>query len=255
MQRLVHPLTPLVVLFLCYVLTLAACVHEPVLPEPKDTIPQDTVPVDTVPVDTVPVDTVAVLPCSPDSVYFEAEILPILVSNCAMSGCHSETNPADGIILTSYQNVITTGDVKPFNAAQSDLYEVLIDTDPKDRMPLNADPLTSAQIKLIEKWINQGGKNLRCDASGCDSTAVTYAASIKPILNTHCVGCHSGSRPGGGILLQTHAQVQVVAQTGLLFGVINFEPGYKPMPQGGDKLPACDILKIKAWVNAGAPNN
>jgi hypothetical protein len=38
-------------------------------------------------------------------------------------------------------------------------------------------------------------------------------------------------------------------------GAITHAPGFTPMPQGGAKLPACEIAKIKAWVDAGSPNN
>ena len=37
--------------------------------------------------------TVIVHPCSPDSVYFEQQLLPIIQSNCAVSGCHDAAAP------------------------------------------------------------------------------------------------------------------------------------------------------------------
>jgi hypothetical protein len=36
---------------------------------------------------------------------------------------------------------------------------------------------------------------------------------------------------------------------------INHSAGYSPMPKGGNKLPACQIAKVRRWVAAGAPNN
>ena len=37
--------------------------------------------------------------CNPDSVYFNQRIMPILVSNCTMSGCHNG-NSGFGVLLS-----------------------------------------------------------------------------------------------------------------------------------------------------------
>jgi hypothetical protein len=89
-------------------------------------------------------------PCDPTKIYFQQQVLPILVSNCAMSGCHDDASHQDGVILTSYEKVMNTADVRPGRAGSSKLYEVLIDTDPDDRMPRPPrSPLTSQQIQII----------------------------------------------------------------------------------------------------------
>jgi hypothetical protein len=46
-----------------------------------------------------------------------------------------------------------------------------------------------------------------------------------------------------------------VAQNGKLYGAVNHSPGYSPMPKGGTKLSACNISKIKAWIDGGSLNN
>lgn len=46
--------------------------------------------------------------CNPDSVYFSNQILPILISNCTQSGCHNDQDREEGIILTSYQKLVST---------------------------------------------------------------------------------------------------------------------------------------------------
>ena len=63
--------------------------------------------------------------CDPDSIYFENDILPILISNCAIPGCHDASSAEDDVILTDYFYVIETGDVEPFDLDGSDLYEVI----------------------------------------------------------------------------------------------------------------------------------
>lgn len=90
----------------------------------------------------------------------------------------------------------------------------------------------------------------------CDTNAVTYSGTVVPLLQSGgCLGCHSGGAPSGNISLTTYANVNAVAQNGKLYGVINHSPGFSPMPQGGNKLNACNISKIKAWIDAGSINN
>lgn len=222
---------------------LAACRHEPILP------------VDPGP--GLPTDSTQQKPCDPDTVYFETNVLPILISNCATATCHDATSRRDGVELTSYQAVMNSGVIKVSDPRSSDLYEAITDNDPKDVMPPPPrTQLNTEQIALILKWIQQGAKNLRCeDAEECNITNVTYSASVAPILQTHCTGCHSGSSPSGGISLATHASVAAVAGNGKLYGSISHQAGFKAMPQGGSKLPACQIDQIKTWIDAGAPNN
>lgn len=90
----------------------------------------------------------------------------------------------------------------------------------------------------------------------CDTNGVTYTTTIVSLLQSNgCTGCHSGGAPSGNISLNTYAGVQAVAQNGRLYGAIIHSAGYTPMPQGGNKMSACNINKIKAWIDAGAPNN
>lgn len=102
-------------------------------------------------------------PCHPDTVYFERDVLPLLISSCAYSGCHDVATALDGVILNNYENVMQTADVRPGNPTGSDLYEVLVENNPNKRMPLGQDPWSSDKIELVRKWILQGAKNLSCD--------------------------------------------------------------------------------------------
>src|SRR5687767_9895156 len=90
----------------------------------------------------------------------------------------------------------------------------------------------------------------------CETAGVTYASTVLPLLqNNGCMGCHSGGAPSGNISLEGYNNVRTVALNGKLFGVINHSPGFSPMPKGGNKMSACNINKIKAWIDAGATNN
>lgn len=238
-----------------FLLQMTACVHEPVLIDP---MPRDSMPVDTMPIDTVITDTTAGLqPCDPDTVYFELDVLPILVSNCALGGCHNEADHASDVILNNYENTIKTTEIKLTDPSDSDIYERVTTNDPDEKMPIPpAPPLSAADAGLILKWIEQGAQNLTCDAfSDCDTTDVSYANTVEPILKAKCVGCHGDNNPGGGVQLNTYARVANVANSGFLVGSIAHLSGYKKMPQGGEKLPDCEIAQITAWVNAGALDN
>ena len=239
-------------------LFLFSCEHDPVYP--IDPSPGDTTenPLDTMVIDTSDGE-ITGIPCSPDSVYFSKDILPLLRSNCAKSGCHDVASHQEDIILDSYTNVMNSDIVKPFNLNGSDLYEVITETDPDKVMPQPPNQkLSSEQIALISKWISQGAKELTCNenAGQCDTTNVTYSGYIAPLLAANCVGCHSGAFPSGSILLNTHASVQTVALNGRLIGAITWANGFVRMPQGATtKLSDCKINKIKAWINDGALNN
>lgn len=193
------------------------------------------------------------IPCDSDSVYFNMQILPFLVANCAMSGCHDAASHEDGVILTSYQSVMNSGIVSPGNAGNSDLYEVITETDPTKRMPPSA-PLSSQQIQLIQTWIQQGAQNLNC-SGGCDTSSVTWSGTIRTIIQNNCQGCHTYPSPGGGYDLSTYTGVSAIALSGYLMGTVQHSSGYSPMPKNTAQLSACDIAKLRIWVAAGAPNN
>jgi hypothetical protein len=194
-------------------------------------------------------------PCDPTKIYFQQQVLPILVSNCALSGCHDAPSHRDGVILTSYADVMRTADVRPGNPGASELYEVLVDDDPDDRMPLAPrNPLSLQQIQIIRQWIQQGAMNLACD-NMCDANSFTYNDAIKVLVANKCQGCHSGAAPQGSIDLSTYNGLKAKVNDGRLWGAINHQVGFSPMPKNGAKLSECEIQQVKKWIDAGAPNN
>lgn len=91
---------------------------------------------------------------------------------CALSGCHTGTNPPRGLDLTDPQAsashlVGVASDerpelmrVQPFDASSSYLYLKLIG-DPSilgDRMPLDRPPLSAADLAFVAAWIDQGAR-------------------------------------------------------------------------------------------------
>lgn len=191
-------------------------------------------------------------PCSPDSVYFVNEIMPIISSNCAMSGCHDQVSHKDGVVLTTYASILRY--IKPGNAGDSKLYEVINRTD-NDRMPPPPQPAILQDIKnKIYKWINQGAKNNSC-AGNCDSALFSYSGAIRNTIQNKCAGCHNPSSVGGNVDLSTYSGVNTAALNGKLYGSIIHQSGFSPMPKNAAKLSDCEIKQFQKWINAGAPNN
>ncbi len=190
--------------------------------------------------------------CSPDTAYFVNDVMPIIASNCTMSGCHDAVTHADGVNLTSYANVVRY--VKPGNAGGSKLYKVLNQTGGDRMPPPPRAALTQAQKDIIAKWINQGAKNNSC-VGACDTAVFTYSGAIKNTMTGKCVGCHNPNSLGGNIDLSTYNGVKAVAVNGKLYGSVAQTAGYSPMPKNSPKLSDCEIKQIQKWVNAGSPNN
>jgi len=91
--------------------------------------------------------------------------------------------------------------------------------------------------------------------SDCDVSMVTYSGHIVPLLDNYCTGCHGSSEPSGGVVLDNFDDVQGLALNGNLYCSVNHDDGCSQMPQDQPKIPECDILTLKTWIDDGAPNN
>ena len=193
--------------------------------------------------------------CDPDTIYFQQAVLPLIVSSCAIPGCHDPGSNEDGVTLNNYQNIFNTGDIDPFDPNGSDLYEVITDTDPDDRMPPAGEypPLSADEIAIIRDWILQGALNNSCESAECDTTNVTYALSIEPIMESKCMGCHSGSSPQGGLSLSNYAEISSEALFGDVLATVQHANGVTAMPYNSAQLPQCEIDLIRIWIENGAP--
>lgn len=90
----------------------------------------------------------------------------------------------------------------------------------------------------------------------CVTTDLTYTNSVKALLDNSCASsaCHSAANKDVIGSLENYTDVKEFIDGGFpLIGAINHEEGVSNMPKGGSKLDQCDIDKITAWVNAGAP--
>ncbi|MCB0795413.1 MAG: c-type cytochrome [Flavobacteriales bacterium] len=188
-------------------------------------------------------------PCDPDTVYFQQSILPLLVTYCSTPGCHDAVTHEEDVRLYEYGTIMEQ--VEPGDPWDSDLFDEIIDG---DMPPDDAPQLSAEQVSMIQNWILQGAQNNGCSGD-CDTTNVTYSATIAPLLQQKCNGCHGGANPQGGYSLTSWGAVNTLATEGRLLGAVQHQVGYTPMPPAGGMLPQCDIDKIAIWVQQGAPNN
>jgi hypothetical protein len=72
--------SPLTILFEVTLGVFTSCTHDPI----------------------DPVDPPLAGACDLDTVYFQNNVLPVLVANCASSGCHSDNNLMDAINRVNY---------------------------------------------------------------------------------------------------------------------------------------------------------
>lgn len=234
-----------------FILVVFSCKHDPIISDPIDPV--------------TPVDTTnggggggstGVL-CDPDSIYFQNQVLPILVSNCTEAGCHNAQDAQEGIVLTSYASLMSTVEhAGSPDWDENELLEVITENDPDKRMPQSPNtPLTQDQINLIAGWIAQGARDNGCNenSGGCATDNVSFTAFVQPLVQARCQGCHGGSAPQGGIDLTSYNKIKTVALNGKLYAAITRTSNW--MPRGGTKLDDCTAAKIKAWVDAGAPQN
>lgn len=92
-------------------------------------------------------------------------------------------------------------------------------------------------------------------AAACDTTNVTYSATISVIMSSNCNTCHSGSTAQAGIKTDNYTDLKTIADNEKLWGVVNHLSGFSPMPKDRPMLSDCDLNKIRIWIEEGALNN
>lgn len=180
---------------------------------------------------------------------FTKDVHPILVSNCATSGCHDAATHEEGFDFSTYESTIRKG-VNPGNASESKIYKVMTTDQYEDDFmpPSPRDPLNTEELSAIRKWINEGALNEVCTAS-CDPLAIDFTQNIAPIIKSYCEGCHQTSASSGGVTLETQTQIEATARNGSLVNTLNATNGYPKMPPSGS-LTDCEIEQITNWVNS-----
>lgn len=92
----------------------------------------------------------------------------------------------------------------------------------------------------------------------CDTSNVTYSGTVSGIIQSYgCLAppCHGSAGGQAGFSLSGYPALKAKVTDGRLFGAINHFSGFIPMPQNEGKMDPCDIDKIRAWIDQGAPDN
>lgn len=181
--------------------------------------------------------------------------MPLFQTNCAKSGCHDSVTMQEGHQFDRYATIVAHG-INAGDSSNSEIYKVITAGAPSRIMPKFPNKsLTAAQIHIIATWIQQGAANSTNCALACDISLFTYSGAVRPILQTHCLGCHSGLAVDGGFIsLDTYDGVKEQVTINTLYPAIT-HTGPIPMPKIGKKLSDCKIAIIKKWIEAGAPDN
>lgn len=89
----------------------------------------------------------------------------------------------------------------------------------------------------------------------CVVENMSFTNDITPIMNQNCnvSGCHDNVTVAAGIKLDNYTGVHDNADKIVL--TINHSDGVDAMPPNADKIDACDIKKIEAWISQGKKDN
>ncbi|WP_165840051.1 c-type cytochrome domain-containing protein [Motiliproteus coralliicola] len=97
-----------------------------------------------------------------------------------------------------------------------------------------------------------------------DDKSVTYQDQIKPIFDQHCVECHEGWFPKGGLRMDSLENLREGGKNGpsyfagkpdkgRLINMIKQVPGrFSQMPPGEKSLTEAQYQLIRRWIEQGA---
>lgn len=86
------------------------------------------------------------------------------------------------------------------------------------------------------------------DAGDCSE--LTYANFGKALIDSKCVGCHSGTAAAGGVRLDTLASIKQFTPH-IIEHAVELNPPAMPYMQA--PLPLADRDKLERWLDCGAP--
>lgn len=88
-------------------------------------------------------------------------------------------------------------------------------------------------------------------ANPCDTSAVSFANDIMPMIQGNCVtGCHVAGGTGSGIF-ENYNEVKAKVDNNSMMQRVVVSQDMPP----GSTLTECQISQMQAWILNGAPNN
>lgn len=218
----------------------------------------------------------------------EQAALSILNAKCA--SCHAGGNMQGGIgNILNVNHLVATGLVVPGSAFSSPIYDAVA----QFRMPVGS-VLSTAEISAIKLWIDGApattttvaGTTTTMPATTTTTTAgttttipattttvagttttvsattttvalYTYTYINTKIIQTKCLACHTPSNSISSVKFDTYANTIKTVKPGNATGsdfYYQVQSGKMP-PSPSPVVSSSDVLYIKNWINAGAPNN
>ena len=179
----------------------------------------------------------------------------ILKPKCA--SCHSGTNASDRIDVSTYEAIISSNIIVPGKSGESKLYTSVL----TGRMPRGRDKLSSAEVKLIEEWIDAGaGETDPQVAPPSPTPKPTYEWISKNIIESRCVLCHNTLKPRGKVDLSSYEAL--IASTGkekrpIVPGQAEKSTFFlelleQKMPPDIKKLTNEETAALRLWIEQGA---
>ena len=112
---------------------------------------------------------------------FVRDVQPILEAHCL--SCHGQKKQKGRLRLDSKGAALRGGGsgavLVPGRSKESRLFQVLLDPNPDERMPKDADPLKKEQIEILRRWIDRGAA-WPDSASGKEPKAELHWAYVRP---------------------------------------------------------------------------
>jgi cytochrome c553 len=202
---------------------------------------------------------------------FQRDVAPILQQSCGQ--CHISASMGK-LRLDSEASLLRGGvsgpAILPGHSAESLLVKRVLGLTDAPRMPMGAEPLSSAQVQLIRKWIDEG--RFETNAAQASQTAPSLATSapsplfakeVRPILAARCYQCHGPEVQQNGLRLDSlaallkggaYGPVVVPHKSGESRVIRRLLAQERPqMPYGGPPLSPAEIESIRKWIDAGAP--
>ena len=90
------------------------------------------------------------IPITTDTISFSQTVLPLMLTNCATSGCHDSGSAAGGRILDNYESISQNA---------NDASSAMRGEGGLQQMPLGADQLPDSTVSQFRAWISQGKQN------------------------------------------------------------------------------------------------
>jgi hypothetical protein len=188
---------------------------------------------------------------------FARDVEPVLKRSCL--ACHGAAAAQGGLSLSTREAALKGGvsgpAIVPGDAAASLAVKRLREAPGLPRMPMGLPALTEAEVAALRAWIDAG-------AAWPAAAGPDFVRDIQPILSTRCTPCHGPDTQQSQLRLDS----RTAALRGGLSGPV-IVPGkggeslllqrltgkLQPrMPFQLQPLPAADIDKIRAWIDAGA---